>query len=306
MSNDIFFGSATVPTSGYAWIDGATADWDVDVDEDGFGGASINVSYARYLIPVPTRDRKRGPASKTYDPLVDEDGLFLDFAWLPVSEEAVLKFANRYGWLGNPGIVLEPDDVRDLHGDVDSEDFDYVVNLTGLSGESLDRWRPEIALLRPPVALWQGLRSGQIKVLSKAISRDARGNYRRDPGQLKLGEDLGPLSIRTIRPDDNDSLRFEELPENDPRPAALVYLRQAVAARVTRIGIPELRWSGERLALKFRSTGLLQTLWLQFARAIEGNKEYERCKHCLKYFEIGQSAARKGKTYCSDACRTAA
>lgn len=51
---------------------------------------------------------------------------------------------------------------------------------------------------------------------------------------------------------------------------------------------------------------LLGAIWLQLARAVEGNKELRQCGGCGRWFELGPETARKSKNYCSTACRSRA
>ena len=305
MASDIFYGDATVPESGYSWTDGGVVDFDVSFSKDGYvDGAGFDASSGRYLIPI----KERGPVRK-YDPLQEYSGLFRDFGDLEITEPAILGFTNRYGWLGCPERFVKKEVyahlVEDPLEDLDAqeiEDIDALLGSSGSHGESLTVWRKEIGLMRQAVALWQSLRRNDIEALGRAISMGDHGiTY--DPRPLGVGENPNGAFAS---PDENDRLRFGDVSGNDPRPPALICLRQIVERRLSSIGAPSLRWTEDLLAIRFRPTGLLSTLWLQFARAIEGNKEYERCKHCLRYFEIGPTAGRKGKAYCSDACRSAA
>ena len=52
---------------------------------------------------------------------------------------------------------------------------------------------------------------------------------------------------------------------------------------------------------------LLAAMWLQFAQAIDGNKEYRACKECGRWFEISHRQAdgrTKRREFCSDACKS--
>ena len=44
-------------------------------------------------------------------------------------------------------------------------------------------------------------------------------------------------------------------------------------------------------------------MWLQFANAIEGDRDYAQCVECASWFEIAPGSGRPDKRYCSDACR---
>jgi hypothetical protein len=61
---------------------------------------------------------------------------------------------------------------------------------------------------------------------------------------------------------------------------------------------------GGRPSLHMVPKDLLAGLWLQFARAVAGGKEYSRCEQCGSWFEISSpEGGRVDKRYCSTACR---
>jgi hypothetical protein len=51
---------------------------------------------------------------------------------------------------------------------------------------------------------------------------------------------------------------------------------------------------------------LLGALWLQFALAVGGEKEYRACPSCRGWFELSPETAKKSKMYCKEACRSRA
>jgi hypothetical protein len=60
------------------------------------------------------------------------------------------------------------------------------------------------------------------------------------------------------------------------------------------------------LALQVKPRSLLAALWLQFARAVAGNKQYRACRTCGQPYELDPKIARKSRQYCSEACRSRA
>src|SRR5262249_32215996 len=60
------------------------------------------------------------------------------------------------------------------------------------------------------------------------------------------------------------------------------------------------------LGLRFTPAALLDALWLQFACAIDGNKDYRQCQECKRWFELSPGIARADRLFCSNACRTRA
>ena len=59
------------------------------------------------------------------------------------------------------------------------------------------------------------------------------------------------------------------------------------------------------LALFIVPSSLISAIWLQFAMAIDGDRNYRSCKNCGKWFEVGGSARRVDAEACSPSCRAA-
>jgi hypothetical protein len=64
--------------------------------------------------------------------------------------------------------------------------------------------------------------------------------------------------------------------------------------------------SKDHLNLRIVPKNLLGALWLEFARGIDGNKDYRKCRECGRWFEISLEAGRPTKFFCSNACRSKA
>jgi hypothetical protein len=51
---------------------------------------------------------------------------------------------------------------------------------------------------------------------------------------------------------------------------------------------------------------MLGAIWLQFAEAMAGAKNFEKCLTCGNWFEISLDASRMGRKYCQEACKSKA
>jgi hypothetical protein len=62
----------------------------------------------------------------------------------------------------------------------------------------------------------------------------------------------------------------------------------------------------EFMRFGFEPDSLLSAGWLQFALAIDGDKEHRQCQRqaCGKWFELSPEVTRADRRFCSDACRT--
>lgn len=237
----------------------------------------------RYL--VADGDFEKAPAMAACSPL-EATGLFRDFATLDPTDDAILGFANRYGMLTNGRLHISCDDSGD-----DDDDADF-------PGEPLSLWIEEIARMNFLLRFWQLVQISDKRGLEQYIRwTDVFGHrgFRFDDrfGAFTTRDILGaPWLERVVRQRD---LLF----------AARFMLDSLVTEQLGgRIGAVLIRDSLERASLRFGPQDLRTALWLQFARAIEGGKEYQQCEHCRMWYEIGsREGARSDKKFCSPACR---
>ena len=85
-----------------------------------------------------------------------------------------------------------------------------------------------------------------------------------------------------------------------PPPAEKHYSRGRVNAR--------LLWDASRLKLRgyIVPRTLIGAMWFQLYQAIDGDKEYRRCKQCRKPYEVSPTERGEKRRYCSNACRMVA
>ncbi len=61
-----------------------------------------------------------------------------------------------------------------------------------------------------------------------------------------------------------------------------------------------------RLGLHIVPRSLIGRIWLQFARAIDGNRAFRRCQDCRKWFEVTPHVTRTDRIFCSPTCKASA
>lgn len=73
--------------------------------------------------------------------------------------------------------------------------------------------------------------------------------------------------------------------------------------------VPNLAWTHcqtkQELRVRIAPSSLLAALWMQFANAVEGGKEYRQCDTCKTWFEVS-AHTRGGAKFCRDRCRSRA
>lgn len=266
------------------------------VPEFGFAARDLdpsgeNENLGSYLIAQP------GGSAKAYRPL-DESGLFKELAATGVSVEAIESFASRYGLLGGNYTKL----IRLPIPDQRNAFFD-------IPGESVADWRTAISELRDTVQFWQALQAGDEAVLRRRIvwrglEPDAYG---------------GPRVAHET--DSNGSVRaFEIASANHPEllarfePGELIgpgwyALQRLVNWQLRHHGaFPQLfmsdrpAWRTDPMRMRFVPRSLISAIWIQFAKAIEGNRAFAQCAQCGRWFEVAAEARADAK-FCKNACR---
>ncbi len=300
------------PKSGFRWIDGLTVEWDEeDVEEwDSDGEGAWPVSWiqppelcpaGRVLTLTVRGEKLRGRSeSEFYDPLAEHTGLFRNFASLE-TEQSILRFANNYGWLGRDFDYVIPSDKA---SEIDEESLmqgkrSYECSV---SGQSLSRWESKIKRIRSPISLWDMLRSEDTDSLAKTI-RSEGGVLWYEYNELTHNYRYAdPVAISVER----SAASSEKLTSEEIRGLGWMGLKKEINENINTVNTQIDLGLDAELSMVVAVEDLSAAIWLQFALAVAGNKKYEHCIHCQDYFEIGPSAARKGKQYCSNACRMAA
>lgn len=285
--------------------------WDVYIDGyfwvEGFayyptGGLERGLRSARDRYLVARRDElgmrtpnDQSDLSKSYAPLRDHDALHREFADIDPTEKTAAAFANKYGQLGgdiahtcyvwNPSLPpLLVNQLSTMPLSIDS-----VPPYLPFLGDTLDGWRREIKAMKRTVTLWEHLVSGKKKLVQNHLEKE----WGKGVGMDLHWDEILIKGYELLRDDINKHLLKRISPEMRSRQRK------------------------HNLGLRIVPDSLIGALWLQFALAVDGNKEYKQCKMCSTWFEIGRTEsyspeagfrgrARKDKTYCSNACRSRA
>ena len=219
-------------------------------------------------------------------------GLFRRFAATPLTSEAVVVFANQYGWLGSAG--LHP--VTDADGQTKP-------------GEPLKRWLQEIYTASKLVTIWELVRNrkpGKLKryihwVDHEHVEYKDREEHRSHVHVHSRTVTITPPRIPIASPEKNAHL-LKQWPHGVILQPALTLLRESINKQILRSVFPELHSANDILQLRYVSRTLHAAVWYEFAMAIAGNREYAQCPRCERWFEV----KHKNRRYCSDACKLAA
>lgn len=255
-----------VPSTGHRWIEGQP-----------IGGEGP--SARRFLI-AEARPGQLAHADE-YNPLRAHSALFQTFAETETSEEGILGFANRFGCLGGHARVTVSVKMPD-----GTQVFPY--------GELEHKWTAEILTMRSLIRLWELVKKRDQVGLREFI------RWTKDAASLHLPPTAGRgHTVSTIK-------ASSQLQSGDTLMAA-VYLAQRTVNDKLADGVrARLLWDARRAehGLRLVPQSLIGCLWLQFAKAIEGNRSYRQCGNCQGWFELGGSrGARADKKFCSPSCK---
>jgi hypothetical protein len=272
-----------VPHAGFAWV---------VVPEQSTGQAVNLERLSDYLVPVVPAGAALGKEDKIYHPLA-VTGLFRRFTDTPTTKEGILEFANEFGRLGG-GVTAR---ISPQPGSDPGTHFWWLA-------ESLDSWGAEIEQMKDAVHLWDLCRAGEREDLSKLIHWEDHFIYYRGRASQFVR-----TATKLVIASEDDSLGdpVSDYDRGDVvLPAWRALLLIVNMALKKHPATPQLCRDRKEPAPSFKSRlvpeSLISAMWTQVHHAIKGNKDYERCEQCRRWFEVA-AEKRKDAKYCSNACR---
>jgi hypothetical protein len=288
MANDVFDFRWSVPEDGYRWVQAC-----VYVTQ---GEASRLEDVSRWVL---TSGLATGMHYRKwqYAPLQNNSGLFRTFAQLPMeNRDAILEFANRYGQLGIGRLT-----------DIEVEQDQKIV--AGFWGETWEDWKQAIEEMRRAVEVWRLVDARDRVGLSRLIRRKNELWIYDSHPELR---DVETPEAFAVPPPGRVSEKIDPVldlftPDDVFTPAEFLvqrWINQHLKGRAT----PQLRYDPDRgrRVLQIIPESLLSAMWLQFARWIDGDRKFRRCKECGEWFEISTKGDgfRVNREFCSDRCKS--
>ncbi len=204
--------------------------------------------------------------------------LFLEFAQLEMTEEAILGFANCYGQIGVDAWIPEQGD--------------------GRAGERLSAWCSEIMAMRAAVDLSRAINERELSLLRSWIKFLPDGSLVFD-----RSHEGGWRSAWTIRRGHSPVAVF--IDQKKWSRAGRLLLHEMANKRLagrTRAGIVyEPR--KDKLGFRIVVESLLAGMWMQLANCIALNR-IGRCPVCGKLLVLTPGVSRSDRKTCSGACRS--
>jgi hypothetical protein len=252
-----------------------------------------------------------GPVFQPLPALQSKQTHFLDLADVEPTPEGLAHFREQFASL--------PKKEKGCAAVVHSATGHVVGRILGCkpslpNDEELSR---EAVAMRQCVRLWQLIDAGNTEELSRRIrwELDKEGT---PFVQYHGGADVRPgqpvpapvvIASASVYPE-----RTSQMNAADLVTPALLYIQTVVNEHLEGRATPQLHRSpGQKdLAIYPVPKDVLGGIWLQFAGAVSGNKEYSRCEVCRAWYEVGATGrsrkdetrkSRKDRQYCSPRCK---
>ncbi len=296
-----------VPRAGYRWIRGS---------ED----------QRRWLVTnEPAPAPSGAPHSAVTEPLRETPGLFLTFAELDASEEAICDFADRHGWLG---LEVDPRLRAALP---------VIGGRRAPGGELRKDWARAIAQMRLACHLLRAIERNDREAFRRLITEKSwtgREAFRRwIADKSKSWDKHDPETLRRLAADNRkEPLLFSDhsaaceidgagvqvtprdphaalLKRGDLRRAARVLLQHLANEQLdlhTSARVLMVDEKTGRQGLYVNPTNLLGAMWVQLADSIDAGRSSRRCSQCREWMVLAPGTNRADRTLCSDRCKVAA
>jgi hypothetical protein len=225
--------------------------------------------------------------------------LFREFADIPLSREGVLKFANKYGWLGASDLII-PRGVAPIMYTIPQEALQANLN-SGCLGERADTWFSEIVAMNRLLRIFDSARGAN----SAKKRFDQRIRWTADQilyeWQTDESKGIDVIAAKLERPDLFALLQNRNLQET-LRWHLEISVDNRLADHKVKVRL-QRDASSKQVGLRVVPQTFIGFLWLQFAKAIDGGRSYRRCEDCGKWFELGGQSSRSDKRFCSGTCK---
>lgn len=286
-----------VPVSGYCWLDEATPSRLLGEENKRL------LKYAPYMVVKASVDgasKSLQFPAQSYLPLIETPDLFRQFRDLKLDRDSLLRFANRYGWIGETG------------------GLDYQ-NRGAIRAVGIHSWASEVQAMIVADQLLTWLQDDDRRALKDYFSWHQTefnvrmaiqicGRKMRDDrrwGPRHCGETYTSWDRWLVEP--NQASRLQEIgwKRGDLAGPARLAVINIVNSRLEALCHPRLYLDSRGgLTGHWTPANLLGCIWLQFYLTVTGQLELRRCTLCGNEMDVSQSrSTRKMHDKCSKTAR---
>jgi hypothetical protein len=258
------------------------------------------------VLPYPPR----------FQPLPQDNGLFLELAEVSPTTEAIEQFSQRFEFYG-PNVEWFAQVLDTVTGLPSCESIPCKPSLP-----PVEQLKEEILAMKECVRLWQMVQANDTQKMAQYIrwQVDFEGKpfvvYVTEPvlwfePNPAPGQTYFPVVWQTkvIASHSDNRWMLSQMTPDDLKGPAFFYLQKVITQHLMgRVTTRLLKGPGEKVGtLATIPTDILGGIWLQFAAAISGNKTFEKCRQCQLWFDLSSGkGARKDRQYCSASCKVKA
>jgi hypothetical protein len=304
-----------VPDRGYRWVSGFqhpdSGKIDLVRSSDGRGFSTTRKDWlagaAEHQFLMESEDTtehwRKHPAQE----------LYLEFAKLELTTDAILRFANKHGRLGIPKFLYSPEvdysRVSGLHqllpaGSDPRSKFAVNERVFGkplVAGEGFYQWRNELRLYQTFFRIWEWTASRNTSALRRRI------RWRTDGSGVHLNTGLDFIDCWITRADDPEG--WSMLPRGRLIEPAKAFVTQQVTAKLRGNVVTGLYYAGKapdpfKIEIGLQPVNLLTAVWVQFAELLTGKRIFKACEECGEWMDISE-CARKGSKRLHERCSRA-
>jgi hypothetical protein len=254
-----------------------------------------------------------------------------DFAHLPVARPTISgpywKYCEHDALFLSFAEVSSPADLRVFvarYGHADTCEDCRVLKFRMKGGEGVEiplspffqhvdetRWLLEALSMCTCVEIWRMVQASDrvgLKKLIRWVTEESGVAVFFEGGDLaaKFYEEMAdPSGRELIASTSSHEDVLDVFGHSDVFRPALFWVQRVLNRRLAASVEARALWDGQgqAMTLHFVPRDILGGLWLQFAQAFTGDKQYERCRTCGEWFEVSKDAARTNRRFCSNACR---
>jgi hypothetical protein len=227
------------------------------------------------------------PAHAITRPLREKPGLFRTFAELGSSEDEILAFADRHGWLG---LEVDPR----LHAELP------ILRSRRVTGELRKDWARAITQMRLACDLRNAVAGRDLASLRQAIQQESwDGPLAFSDHGVMYQSHRGWFRVTPRHPE------AALLRKGDLLRAARVLMQHHVNEQLELHTSARVLLDEEtgRQGLYVNPKNLLGALWIQFSESIDSSTSSKRCAECGDWMLLAPGTSRSDREFCSDRCR---
>lgn len=235
-----------------------------------------------------------------YYPLETNPELFRTFGSLATSEDAYQGFAAKFGYLG----------IRET---INAE---YQGHSARAIGEGYWTWAWNHQVMRSLLLVYDAAREGRTSDLKRWLLVSEMGETHLRI-RLAPGSEVNIPPARCLNVGARSLFAIVKVTASSPaermKRIALRWVSNAISIQVAGAPFPECIVSAGLVrindqydhAIRLRPESLMGAMWLQFAKAIEGNLDYQQCRNCQRWLlrSTQSGGKRSDAKYCSEGCR---